>query len=386
MNEKIGIVATSNISVAGGYARVVRDLINGLNILGKKVYLLTTSPVNYKKIEEYHGPIKLEKLYKIPKLRKKFCKEDVLSRRLIKKEFQEMLKEVDLIIDIDGKVLHNYIPKKFDKEKYIIWRVSCAYPDTKKFPWMQMGFKRKLKEFGKNIIHSKKDRPSKDIKIYPLDEWTKKELIQYWNLNPDDFCLYPEIKVDEFLKSKKTKKNQIVVFGRIAPNKMMDDSIKIFAKGSKKFKNYNLVVLGGSTPDSKNYISYLKKIVNNLGIKNRVEIIENPSFEKLKNVLLESKILIDSQREVSLTMTAMEALAAEDIVLAYKNSGTYQEILDKGKYGFGFMGIEEGSKELEKILNNLKNKKISGKKFSKRINFFSHKMFIERLRKIINGN
>src|SRR3989338_4599554 len=109
---KVGVVAMPNISVGGGFARVARDLIFSLNSMGKKVYLLT--------------PIKLDGVYTLKGARSLFYRPDGLARRAIKSEFQKMANDVDLIIDIDGKVLHKYLPKSFDKSKYIIWRVSCA--------------------------------------------------------------------------------------------------------------------------------------------------------------------------------------------------------------------------------------------------------------------
>ncbi len=381
--KKIGVVAMSNLSVGGGYARVVRDLINALSKMNYNVFLLTRSEINYKRIEKFHGKIKLEKIYQPKGIKSFFCRDEILSRKLMKKEFEKMTKEVDLIIDVDGKVLHKYLPENFDRKKYIIWRVSCAERDVKKFPWMVMGFKRRVKEKIKNLLENKEDIPEKDIKIYPLDEWTKKELINYWKVKPEEFCLYPEIKVNEFLHKKIKKKSQIVVLGRIAPNKVIDDLIKIFSRGTKNFPEYRLIILGGTTPDSNNYIDFLNKIIKNEGVSNKVRIIKDPSFQELKNVLLESKILLDSHKEVSLTMTAIEALAAGVIVLAYKNSGTYEEVLDKGRYGWGFLGVEEGSARLEEILKSIKHKRINLARLKKRADFFSRENFVKRLKKII---
>ena len=131
MVQKVGVIAMSNLSVGGGYARVVNSLINHLNDLGKKVYLLTSSEIDVKKIENYHGKFKVEKLYQPKGIRKLFCREETISRILMKPDLLKMLNEVDFIIDVDGRVLDKYIPAK-DKHKYVIWRVSCAYPDTKK--------------------------------------------------------------------------------------------------------------------------------------------------------------------------------------------------------------------------------------------------------------
>jgi len=384
--KKIGIVAMSNISQAGGYPRAVRDLINALTKLGKQVYLTTPFKLNYKKIEKYYGQIHLEKVYNLNKFRTMLCKEEkILSRKLIIKEFRKMAKEVDIIIDIDRGVLHKYLPKDFDKSKYIIWRLSPACLDFEKFPNLPRSPKRKIKDFIKKILTIKKTAHSKKYKIYPLDEWTRNELIQYYNFKPEEFCLYPEIQTDKILFKPKKKKNKIVVLGRIAQNKFIDDAVKVFALGTKKHPEYELIILGGATKDSEYYIKKLRSIAKKFKVDKKVKIIKNPPFKKLKEVLEESKILINAQRGDSVNLTTVEAIAAGCVILATKNdSGTWLGTLEKGKHGFGFSNNKEGGEQLNIILDKLKTRKLNVKKLSKRAEFYSEKKFIERVKEILD--
>jgi len=384
--NKIGIVAMPRISVGGGFARVTIDIINALSSMNKKIYLLTPFEVDMDKIKDLYGTIKIKKIFYPNKIKSFFSREEILGRKLIKREFIKMTKEVDFIIDMDGGVLHRYLPKKFNKSRYIIWRVSCINPDTYKMQEVKNPktlVKIRIKKIIKKLITNKKDIP-KNVKIYPLDEWTKREIIKFWKVNPEKMCLYPEIKVNEFRANGK-KENLIAVLGRITPNKSIDNSIKIFAEGTKKYSYYKIIILGGVTPDSENYIDYLNSLTENLGIKDKVKIIKDPSFNKIKEVLSKSKIIIDSQRGVSLTMTAIEALAAGCIVLAHKTGGTYTEVLENGKYGYGFESVGEGSRNLREILEKVAKKKINIEKFVNRAKFFSSEKFKERLGGIING-
>ena len=383
MNKKIGIVAMFRLDAGGGAPRVTIDLINALNSLGKEVYLLTPFKLDYKKIKELYGPIKINKIYFPNKLKSLLCKGRALPRKLIKKEVQKMAKEVDKIIDIDGGIIHNYLTKNFDKEKYLIWRISCVKPESERV-WIKKSFKRKIKTIVQDFLGDKRCIPSRKHKIYPVDKWTKKELKDYWDMESEEICLYPEIKVDEFLKEKRKKKNQAVIFGRMAPNKSVEDSIKIFAYGTKKYPDYNLTIMGGATADSEDYIAQLKSLAKELGIEKKVKFVKNPSFEELKKILAESKVLIDSQKEISLTMTSIEAMAAGCMVLGYKNSGSYIDILDNGKYGYGFLNPEEGGKILENLLKLLNERKINNKESIKRSVDFSGERFKKTL-KIILG-
>jgi glycosyltransferase involved in cell wall biosynthesis len=252
-------------------------------------------------------------------------------------------------------------------------------------PWENKSLKRSFRDFVKTALGAKKCIPSKKHKIYAVDQWTRNELKKYWKMGSEEMCLYPAINVDDLSDKKSKKIKQIIIFGRIAPNKSIEDSIRIFAGGTKKYSDYKLVILGGATADTKNYINFLYKIINDLGIKNRVKIIQNPTFEIIKETLNASQILIDSQRRTSITLTSVEALSTGCILLVNKESGTYQEVLENGKYGYGFENNVEGIKKLEEIIKNLESKKMTHKNWYKRAEYYSDKNFKKRLKKVLEN-
>ncbi|MEK6898216.1 MAG: glycosyltransferase family 4 protein [Nanoarchaeota archaeon] len=386
MYKKIGVIAMFNISSPGGAPRVVIDLINSLNEMGKSVHLLTPFELNYEKIKNFYGGVKVEKVHSLGEFKKFFARGRAMPRKLMKKKFIQMAKEVDFIIDIDGGIFHRYLPVKFDNSKYVIWRISCVKPESERL-WIKRGFKGKIKEVIKNIFGESKCIPSKSHKIYSIDKWTAKELKDYWNVNSENIYLYPEIKVERLvLKGKREKKNQIVIFGRIAPNKSVEESVKIFAIGTRNFPDYKLIIMGGATADTPEYSRRIRELAKELGVLNRIEIIQSPSFEQLKKILQESKIIIDSQKEINLTMTSIEAMAAGNVVLGYKNSGGYLDILDNGKLGYGFLTVEEGGKKLDLILKKLENGKIKIDDFIKRAQDFGKERFIKTLKRILGEN
>src|SRR3989344_7410963 len=287
--KKVGIVAMPIISTGGGFQRVARDLIAALNSKNIEVSLLTPFRVDLKKIAELYGAIKIEKFYYPNKIISNLCREDILGRKLLKKQFRKMASEVDFIIDLDGGVLHRYLPKDFKKDNYVVWRLSCINPDTHKLQKFT-NWKMMVKKIAKKIIFSHKDRTEND-KIYPLDEWTKREIIEFWKVKPQEMCMYPEIKVKEF-RTKKNKKNQIITYGRIARNKAIEDSINIFAHGTLKYPDYKLVIVGGLTPKNLSYVDSLKNYAKSLGVEKRVEFVPNPSFDRIKEITSESKGLL----------------------------------------------------------------------------------------------
>lgn len=378
--NKVGLVVMGNISEGGGYPRVIYDLINVLNYLEKEVYLLTPFKLDYDKINNLYGPIQIKKIYNPKKIKSIFMIEDTFRRRFMKKEFKEMANEVDFIIDVCGRVMDKYLPKNFDKNNYIVWAITSF----SKGEWgLVKNFKRNFKETIRRFLKWDGDLPAKDIKIYAIDEWTKKDIIQKSKLNPEKECLYPAIQIEELLYKGDKKKDQIIINGRINPIKKIEESINIFYGGTKNYPHYKLLIMGGVSHESEEYIDYLKNLISDLKIKERVMITKNPSFETIKNELLNSKVLIDSQKGANLTMTTIEGMATGCIILAPKNGGTYTEVLENGKDGYGFEGINEGIKVLSNILGKISKGKLDNYKSIQRSRFFSRGMFVNRIKKIL---
>ena len=369
-----------DISSAGGAPKVLVDLIDTLNNLGKEVHLLIPFKLDYKLIEDLYGPIKIKKVYYPSKLKSLVCKGNFLPRRFMKKEFQKMANKVDMIIDIDGGIIHKYLPKCFDQSKYVVWRFSCLASKIKQ-SW---SLKRKAKETLKIILGSEKCMPIKKYKIYTVDEWTRK-VIEKIGLKAEEMGLYPAVNVEKFFNNNSKKKKQVVIFGRIAPNKFIEDSVKVFGYGTRKHPEYELIIMGGATADSGDYIKLLKDLMTKFNIKNRTRIIKSPTLKQVKETLIESEVLLSSQQNISITLTSIEAMAAGCIVLNHKDSGTYLELLEEGKYGYGFVTPREGGEQLEKILTGLKDKTINNKKSINRSKAFSRAEFTKQLRNVING-
>jgi len=378
--KKIGIVVMFKLNVGGGAQRVVVDLIKSLNEFGHEVHLLTPWKLDHKKIAEIFEPVELAREYNLHGSLHKLCVEPKVSRKLMKGKFQEMVNNVDLVMDLDGGVLHRYVP--IDK-KYLIWRISGIVPNRSSFE--NDSWKIIVKNLIKKIAKGKNDDLSLDHNVYAVDDWTKKAVIVHTDCKASEICLYPEIKTEHFKFNKKGKKNQMLVLGRISPHRRIDEAIKIFARATLE-KDYNLVVLGGVTPDSENYIGHLKVVAEEEGVGDKVSFLRNPSFEKLKETVEESKVCIECLRDISLTMTSIECLAAGVIVLAHRNGGTFREVLDNGRYGLGFNDTSEGIEKLKKIVNKLDEGKTISKKLKDRALFFSGDKFRERLDTILVEN
>jgi len=394
MKKKIGIIAIFTVSEGGGGPKVTTDLINAVDSLGFEVYLFTSRRVDRERLNELYGKVNVKNIYQPGKIKHNFCRQAILSRKLLKKEFKRFAKKMDMIIDIDGGLFHENLPIGFKKSRYIVWRISSRSKIPLKWQsWKNKQLRERARQFVRNSLklnyRDNKNYLNDKFKIYAVDKWTKKEMKDYRGLIVEKKLLYPAVNIEDIQKelkqkSKKKRKNQIVILGRFEPDKMIEGSIKIFEKGTKNHPNYKLIIIGGMTPLSKNYLKDLIDLTKKLNIKNKVKIIKDPSFDTIKKVLLDSKVLIDFQKGTSITLTSIEGLAAGCIILAHNDTAAYRDILERGKYGFGFEDVTEGGMKLDMILRKLEKNKLNNKKFLKKARYFSQKEFKERVRRILN--
>ena len=86
MKKKVGIVVLFRLDSGGGAPKVTIDLINALNHLGMEVFLLNPFNMDYKKIEEFYGSVKIEKVYSIGGGKNIFFLERNLCRKIKEKK------------------------------------------------------------------------------------------------------------------------------------------------------------------------------------------------------------------------------------------------------------------------------------------------------------
>ena len=101
MKKKVGIVVLFRLDSGGGAPKVTIDLINALNHLGMEVFLLNPFNMDYKKIEEFYGSVKIEKVYSIGGIKSFFCREEYLGRK--SESLKRHKAELEKRISEDGK-------------------------------------------------------------------------------------------------------------------------------------------------------------------------------------------------------------------------------------------------------------------------------------------
>lgn len=183
------------------------------------------------------------------------------------------------------------------------------------------------------------------MKLYRVDEiicnsyFTKRFIDEEYKVN--SIVIYPPVDVSSF--KPKNKENIILYVGRfsqLTQAKNQHILVELFKKMNKKFPEWKLVLAGGSDVGVDNYVKKLKKAAKGFSI----EIIENPDFERLKDLYGKSKIFwsaagygLNENKEPKKVehfgISIVEAMASGVVPLVF-NAGGPKEIIASGENGY----------------------------------------------------
>lgn len=191
--------------------------------------------------------------------------------------------------------------------------------------------------------------------------------------------LYPPVDTTSFRSKRKT--NQICYVGRfsnLVQNKGHEILIEEFKKliKEKGFKNWKLVLAGGTEVGSDKYLKELKEQSANYNI----QFVESPTFETIKDIYGKSKIFwsaagfgIDEETSPENTehfgITLVESMSSGCVPVAY-DAGGHKEIVENNVNGFLWKELSQLVECTKKVVNdNLcikisKNAVLSSRKFN----------------------
>lgn len=137
------------------------------------------------------------------------------------------------------------------------------------------------------------------------------------------------------------KKKYVLTFGRINPDKNLEAVMDIAARSDKTF-----VIAGAVNGDS---VEYVKKLT--LLKPDNVTIISNPSKEKKVELLSEATVFLHAKRSESYGLSVAEGIGYGCIPVVPKDGGPWEDIIEHGKYGYGYQTVNEASTIINDILS-----------------------------------
>lgn len=145
-------------------------------------------------------------------------------------------------------------------------------------------------------------------KIISISESTKNHILEYYNYKPSEInVIYPGVSDDFKLSDNSGPKNggkyNILFFGRPGYAKGLEILLKEFAQVDHKDISLNLLV----SKSPKNRYLYCLNLIQSLGMKHRVNILESVDRGKVKDVILANDAVVVPSLREGFGFSAIEA-------------------------------------------------------------------------------
>jgi glycosyltransferase involved in cell wall biosynthesis len=200
-------------------------------------------------------------------------------------------------------------------------------------------------------------------------------------LNVKAIVLYPPVDIEKYLTLSKhgDRENIVVTISRIEPMKNLD----IITDIAKEVKEARFVILG--LMQSNSYYAHLMRRIRMLNLEDRVKILINASEELKMEILKKAKIYLHPTKYEHFGIAVVEAMAAGLIPIVHKSGGPWTDIIEFGKYGFGYSNLEEAKYIIHNLVN-LDKGKLHGIQeiVVERAKTFRYDSFLKHFNTIIN--
>lgn len=135
----------------------------------------------------------------------------------------------------------------------------------------------------------------------------------------------------------------ILTFGRISPDKMLENVLEI-AQIVPEVR----FIIAGRVLDSD--ISYLNEL--NARKSTNVSIVPNPNLETKENLFRKSKVYLHSKKNENYGISVAEAISYGCYPVVPREGGSYEDILEGGKFGLGYSNKEEAAASIMDALDS----------------------------------
>ena len=336
----------------GGGDLIMLDIIEALIEHNHSVTLITSYPQGLPKaIEHFSKDNTLFTTLKINKVKVPSIVKHPYNIYLTAKNIEDQLKKYDLIVISDD------IPKPLLNSHKVL--VYANYPHAARIKLNELiPFKYRNTFKGKIVwkLHNYAfkhffllDWNHYNIHAIANSTLTQKHIIKA--LKPKHMDkIYPPVqteKIAELAKKTYQKDDLIVYIGRIQPEKGIEDLIKAIA--TLKHLKLKAEIMGFL--HSHQYFRKIKQLIERLDVKSKIEVIPNAPRNEILRTLLKAKAIVHPAYYEPFGIAVVEGMAASCIPIVRRGfNGPWLDIIEEGKYGFGFSNIKELAEIIEKII------------------------------------
>jgi alpha-1,2-mannosyltransferase len=191
--------------------------------------------------------------------------------------------------------------------------------------------------------------------------------------------LYPPVSNDimnhKESKLDRQRDNTVITVGRISQEKNLQ-LIPYIARNTSKDVSFIIAGLLGS----REVLESLLELVKKLKVSAKVKILPNVSRDRLREILLNSKVYLHPMVNEHFGISVVEAMCSGCIPIVHDSGGVREFVPPNLRYG----SIEEASEKVEKAINDWSP--IQARKVSKYAERFSEKNFSKQFMDVFNSH
>ncbi len=357
------LILHNTLNSVGGGERVCLAVIEALKDAGWEVCLATVEPTDWSRVEKIVG-------------------------RVVKPDVEMSLFPFKVrMFGTYMRLLTYYFAKKAGKNcDLIINTHGDVLPIESNITYMHFPTFTLLKEQPVNIKYSQKwywkvyFTPYEKIQDFLVKRYLRSCLVltnsRYSakaikkHTGKDAIVIYPPVDIESFLCEEDTEREDLVVScGRYSQEKNYEFLLEV----AERLKDIKFIVIGASSgKTSGSYYRKLEEIKRKKGLKN-VQLLRDVSFKQQLEIYRKAKVYMHCMVGEHFGMAVVEAMASGLIPVVHKSGGVWEDIVEHGKYGYGYKNLEEavdrirdiivGSEKMRKVVIE-RSKTFSIKEFS----------------------
>lgn len=343
--------------------------IDALKEMGYEVTLITVEPTDWLRVKEILGHEKVIKPDKEEPIIPFKVRSFGIYMRLL--TFLKLSRRWDLIVNTHGDVL----PISSD----IIY---MHYPTFALLRGVEVNLKY-FKSLFWRIYFTPYERVQEKLArrlnckvLLTNSEYSAEAIRRYVKREP--IILYPPVDIDDFSKvsGNVDREDMVVLCGRFSPEKNYELALNV----AENLPEINFKIIGASSGRiSEVYYRKLRKLLDKKRLRN-VDLLVNASRNLQIKIYSRAKIFLHTMRGEHFGIAIVEGMAAGLIPVVHKSGGPWNDIILRGKYGFGYSSIDEAVEVIRKgIKDYWKYRDLA----LKRATLFSKTEFKEKFKRIV---
>ncbi|MEM2971682.1 MAG: glycosyltransferase [Candidatus Bathyarchaeia archaeon] len=363
-----------SLNSGGGSERVCLEMISALKRGGHNVIMCTFERTNWANIKRYYGEVIIpDEEIIIPKFALNFTYGEMLNFSLLT---LKICKWSDVIImsSTSPNIFGIANVRPCIRGKKIIVYVNMPPFISRKGQW-------RFYYAPYVFLQRKLFHDAKNIRVLANSSFVAKIIKETFRINPD--VVYPPVNIEKFYVSE--KQDFVVSLGRFNQFKRFEVLINSFVKVGKGKCIIMGSVANNAFRESVAYVRKLRGIIEKLGIADRVSLLVNCPFQRVREILSKSKLYVNCTMFEPFGISVVEGMVSGCVPIVHKSGGPYTDIIEYDKYGFSFINLSDLAQKIGLLLKEKDLYCKYSKKAAERAKIFCREKFHKEILSIVES-